>query len=479
MAADARPAYGPRRARNAGGTRDRKREWWHYLLAGIGLAVLLGIIWGIYAIWFSLTHVRTSYARVSGFVVSLSAKDDTRVQQIPVHTGDVVKKGQTVALLDKADLEAQVEQAEASLEAAKSALARAETDLEMTIRQTAASADEAEAQLSAAHARLAQAEAELQMQARQQPDEVRKAQAELSAARSDLARLKAGPRPQEVEQGRADVKAAESHLAQATSSLQRLEKLHQEGAVSAQVLDTARMDKDVAEATLASARQKLNMLEAGTRQEDIQAGEQAVAAAEAALAVANAKTYEGQMKGQQVATRQAEQRQAQAVLSSTLSKKSEVALKEQDVLAQRAAVGEAQAQLDSAKARLSDAVLRSTTDGVVVRGPGRSIHEGESVAQGEPIVTIVSTEGDLWISASVSELTVARVEEGQPVLIRIDAFPRRKFRGKVAQVGKATEISTTASSPWQLQQVPIKITFDTNHARVIPGMTCQAWIDVR
>ena len=438
------------------------------MLAGLGLLALVGLVWGTYASWFSLTHVRTTYARVSGLVISLSAKDDSRVQEILVSTGDLIKNGQVVAYLDKAGPEAQVQQAKARLDAANSALARANADLEMTIRQTTAGAQQAEAELAAAQARLAQAEAEMRMQARQQPDEVRKAQAE-------LARLKAGPRPQEIKQARAEVNAAESQLARADSSLRRIEKLHQEGAISAQALDTARTDKEVAEATLDVARQNLSILEAGSRPEDI-------AAAEAALAVANAKTYEGQMKGHQVATRKAEAHQAEAVLSSVLSQKREVALKEQDVLSQRAAVAEAQAQLDIAKASLADAVLRSTTNGVVVRGPGRSVHDGEVVTAGSPIVTIVDTQGPLWISASISELYVARVKEGQPVLLRIDAFPGRKFTGRVAQVARATDMSSTtsaASSPWQIQQVPIRISFENKDARVIPGMTCEAWIDVR
>lgn len=185
------------------------------------------------------------------------------------------------------------------------------------------------------------------------------------------------------------------------------------------------------------------------------------------------------MKAQQVATRQAEERQAAASLSAVLSQQRTVALKEQDVLAQRAAVAEAEAAVDAAKARLSNAVIRSTENGVVVRGPGKAVHAGEVVTKGIPIVTIVAADDPLWISASVSELVVGRVREGQPVLIKIDAFRRREFRGKVAQLGGATEIAAGESNPWQLQQVPIKITFDPDGAPVIPGMTCRAWIDVR
>jgi multidrug resistance efflux pump len=156
-----------------------------------------------------------------------------------------------------------------------------------------------------------------------------------------------------------------------------------------------------------------------------------------------------------------------------------VALKEQDVLSQRAVVAEAGAAVAAAKARLSDAVLRSTENGVVVRGPGKSVHAGEVVTKGSPIITIVATDSRLWISASLSELVVGRVREGQRAIIKLDAFHGHTLQGRVVQVGGATEISTTDTSPWQLQQVPIKITFDPKGLQVIPGMTCRVWVDVR
>jgi multidrug resistance efflux pump len=98
---------------------------------------------------------------------------------------------------------------------------------------------------------------------------------------------------------------------------------------------------------------------------------------------------------------------------------------------------------------------------------------------GVPIVTVVASDSPLWISAAVSELLVGRVRVGQPVVIRIDAFRNRTFRGKVTQIGGATEFSTGETARWQLQQVPIKVSLDTEGVAVIPGMTCRVWIDVR
>jgi multidrug resistance efflux pump len=430
MAVSTRPVRSPRAAQREEG--KRRRPWWYYAIAVCVLLALAGLARAGYATWFALAHVRTSYARVTGLVVNVAAKSDTRVREVLVRTGDEVTAGQMVAALDQADLEADVERAEATLEARQVELARAERELALTISETAASIEEAEAQLAAASARLRQSEAEMMMQAEQQPDEVRQASADLTAAQSQLADAKA--------------------------RLQRAEKLHSEGAVSAQSLDAARTEYETGQAVVESA--------------------------EAALEVAKARDYRSQIQQQAVATRQAEQLQARAGLKSAETQERRVAVMEQQVLARRAAVAEAEAELAAVRVRLSDAALRSPITGVVVRGPGHSVKDGEVVEKGQPIVTVLATEVPFWIAASVSELYSTNVREGQPVLIKIDSLNRRLLRtrwlhGRVEKVGAATEFLATEGSPWIMQQVPLKITFDPEGEPVKHGSTCRVWIDVR
>jgi len=431
MAVSTGPLQGTRAGTRPQNT--KRRPWWHYALLASGLLVLALMAWGAYAIWFAVSHVRTSYARVSGLVVNVAAKSDSRVQTVPVRTGEEVAQGQIVAILDKADLEAEVARCKATLAAKESDLARSERELELTIREAAASVEEADAQLAAAKARLRQSEVELTMQAKQQPDEVRQASADLDAAKS--------------------------RLQDAEARLKRMEKLRAQGAVSDENLDAARTGQQTAEA--------------------------AVEAAEAALAVAQTQDYQSQIRQQAVATRRAEESQAKAGLKSAETQVRRVALAEEQVLAQRAAVAEAQAALDAAQVRLSDAVLRSPVNGVVVRGPGHSVKDGEVVETGLPIVTVLSTDVPFWISASVSEIYAARVKEGQPVLIRIDSLSRGIFRkkwlyGKIDKVGAATEFQAVeGSNPWMMQQVPIKVAFDPEGAAIKAGATCRVWIDIR
>ncbi len=431
MAVSTRPARGTRLG--AQSTKQKGRPWWHYVVVVGALLFLGAIIWGATAAWFALTHVRTSYARVTGLVVNVGARDDTRVEHILVRTGDKVDKGQIVATLDKADLEAEVQRAKATLAAAESGLAKAQRELELTIRESSASVEQANAQLAAARARLKQAQAESNLQSRQQPDQVRKAAADLAAARSTLI--------------------------DAEATLKRMQKLSAEGAVSAQQLDQAR-----------------------TQQQTAQAG---VQSAEAALAVAQSENYQSQIHKEAVETRMAEENQARAGVTAAQTGNRRVAMAEEQVIAQQAAVDEARANLTGAQARLSYAVLRSPIAGVVIKGPGRSVKDGEGVKNGEPIVTVLSTDVPYWISASVSELNAGRVKEGQPVLIRIDSIYRGLFggkrwlNGKVDKVGAATEFPANESTPWMIQQVPIRITFDPEGLPVKHGATCRVWIDIR
>jgi len=410
---------------------SRRRPWWQYGAFASALLVLAGLAWAGYAIWFSVTHVRGSHARVTGFVVQIAAKTDARVERVLVRSGDEVSKGQIVALLDRQDLQAQVDRAKASLAAAESELARAEKELELTIQETAATVEESIAQLEAARARLKQSEAELEMQVQEQPDEVRQALANLDAARSQFA--------------------------DAEATLRRMEKLHAQGAVSEQSLDAARTDTKTAQASVESA--------------------------EAALALARSRDYRSQIHQQAVATRRAERLQAEAELKSARTQIRRTSLAEQRVRAQQAAVAEASAAVEAAEAGLTDAVLRSPIQGVIIRGPGRSVKDGEVVENGEPIVTVLSTEEPYLITASVSELYASRVKPAQAVRIKVDAlrhglFGTRWLQGEVEKVGAATEF-TTETTPWMVQQVPIKIKFDPEGEPVRHGTTCRVWIDIR
>jgi HlyD family secretion protein len=120
---------------------------------------------------------------------------------------------------------------------------------------------------------------------------LRSASARAEAARARLRELEAGSRPEEIGQGRAAVRAAESRLANAENELERARPLFAAGAYSRQKIDALQTARDVAAADAETARERLRLLEKGPRSEQIEAARAALQAAEAEVGTIEAKIW--------------------------------------------------------------------------------------------------------------------------------------------------------------------------------------------
>jgi HlyD family secretion protein len=107
------------------------------------------------------------------------------------------------------------------------------------------------------------------------------AQAQVAAARAVLAELEAGARSEEVSQGRTALRSATRRLDDAARDLERAHRLFEGGAISREALDRAETAYELAEAAVASARDQLGVLETGPRPERIAAQRAALESAEA------------------------------------------------------------------------------------------------------------------------------------------------------------------------------------------------------
>jgi HlyD family secretion protein len=105
------------------------------------------------------------------------------------------------------------------------------------------------------------------------------AQARVAEAQARLALLRAGSRPQEIEQARARVTEARAALKNAEQEYQRQRELTGKGLSSQGLLDNALAQRDGASARLAAAREALALAVEGARAEDIAAAEAALAGA--------------------------------------------------------------------------------------------------------------------------------------------------------------------------------------------------------
>jgi RND family efflux transporter MFP subunit len=95
--------------------------------------------------------------------------------------------------------------------------------------------------------------------------------ARLEQARNVLAELESGPRLQTINAARASRDAARSQSEMAKTNLLRRESLRNSGAISSEEFDRASFGLRTAEANLKAADEQLSELEAGTRQEKIDA----------------------------------------------------------------------------------------------------------------------------------------------------------------------------------------------------------------
>lgn len=114
------------------------------------------------------------------------------------------------------------------------------------------------------------------------------AEAQRVAAQARLAELEEGFRAEEVAQGRANFAAASQRLEDARRSLERSRRLFEGGAISREQLDREETALAVAEAQYQTAKEQLELLERGPRVQTIAAQRAVVRQAEAAVAQARA-----------------------------------------------------------------------------------------------------------------------------------------------------------------------------------------------
>jgi membrane fusion protein (multidrug efflux system) len=136
-----------------------------------------------------------------------------------------------------------------------------------------------------------------------------------------------------------------------------------------------------------------------------------------------------------------------------------------------AQVRQAEADLAQAETDLANTKVIAAIDGRITK---RSVEIGNYVQTGQQLATLVGTE--LWVVANFKETQLDHMRTGQPVSIRIDAFPSVKLSGKVDsfQAGTGSHFSlfpaenATGNFVKTVQRVPVKIVFDAPPDAALP-----------
>ncbi len=124
----------------------------------------------------------------------------------------------------------------------------------------------------------------------------------------------------------------------------------------------------------------------------------------------------------------------------------------------------AEAQLENAELQRSWTTVKAPANGQVSK---KNVQPGQYVTPGQQLMAIVGS-GELWAVANFKETQLEHMRPGQPVIIKVDAFPGKELKGHVDSISAGTGAQFALLPPDNAsgnfvkvtQRVPVKIVFD-------------------
>lgn len=388
----------------------------------------------------SASDVVLASGTIEALQVSIASKIPGRIERLLVDEGNTVRAGSVLVTIEGREVQAQLEQARAALDATRAGLEQARAALAMQQQQVESSVAQAQAVLDAARARVPQA---------QETEALTAAQSSLAVAQAEAA----------LQTSMASSTAAKANLEKAAADLTRLEPLYKEGAISAQQLDAARAAKDAA-------------------QGQYEASQRAVRHAEATLNLARANQRQVEIRQRDVTAAQAQVRQAEAALRTAQAGELMIVQRRAGVAAAEAQVAQAQANVQYLLAQQRNLVITSPIDGVVI---SKHANVGEIVGAGVPVLTVADLD-QVWIRLFIPLPRLGEVALGQRAEVTTDALSGESFTGKVTEINQQAEF-TPKNVQTREERVKlvfaVKVRLSNPKHRLKPGMPADAVIKVR
>jgi len=165
--------------------------------------------------------------------------------------------------------------------------------------------------------------------------------------------------------------------------------------------------------------------------------------------------------------------------AETAVKTIEARLTTQSFRIKEAAIAQKRAQLD-----LSKTIVKAPITGIIAM---KNIDVGKYVQPGQTLLSIVKE--NTWVVANFKETQIKKMAVGQPVEIKVDAYPSKVFKGHIESLQPGTGSVFSLLPPENatgnfikvVQRIPVKIVidspFDPNHP-LWPGMSVVPDVDV-
>ena len=347
---------------------------------------------------------RSITRKVSGFIeadeIRVGSRVGGRVRAVHVQEGQRVRKNDVLVELEPYDLAERLHQAEANL-AAKQA------DLE-------------------------------RLQFGYRAEEIAQAKRTTISCEPNRPSSRKGPRDAGNRSGPAQLAVAQAHLVLARQNHTRVVGLVEKRAAAAEELDRAGEQLEAATATVALREQELDLLQVGTRLEDL---DRIAAEVEGAL-----QAWKLTQNG----------------------------YRPEDIAAAQAGRDAAQFALKALQVQVEELKIISPLDGVV---EALELQEGDLVVVSAPVLSLLDDQ-HLWVRAYVPQNRVG-IQVGQELKVVVDSLPQENFAGKVLFISRMAEFTpSNVQTPEERSKLVfrIKVAIQDPQRRLLPGMSADVWL---
>lgn len=375
--------------------------------------------------------------------IAIVSKIGGTVAKVLVREGQQVKKGQFLAEFDVPELEAKRDQFKAEI---------AESQAQLAALKRGARPEEIERAKTQADQGF---ENWKLLKDGYRREDIQKAKAQRVEAQSNFELLAKGNRGEDIKQSQAMKEEAKAQFDFAEQDYRRFSDLFDKGAISKREAEDAKTRLKVAEENLKAMSQLHQKMLAGPRVEEIEAARERVEYAknQEQLVLNGPRPEEINMAHNQYLNALA-----------TVKLLSEGA-RQEDIATQEARLAQAEARLAELEAQLKDKEIAAFADAEVSM---MDLHVGETL-EANQVVAKLTCNDDVWTKIFLPESELARAPIGQAVSVKMDAYPNGKFAGRVIQIGEAdgTEVSGLKRAD-QLFELKVKI--DNAEQLLRPGM---------
>ena len=433
------------------------------IFGALGLVLIIVAAWQGWN-WFSHGRwiVSTDNAYVRADITMIAAKSEGYVTKLNVADNAHVQVGDPLIQLDPRDADVTIASAQADLAGALAGAAKARAEarrISSDAQRLAAEALSANssARQAAALARQASADA----QGRSLSVNVASAQV---VAQSDA-----------VAQARASLGAAEANSAVASADRGRYAALADRGFVSQARMDQVEAQARASNAKVAEARAAIVVAQ---QQVVVLSASRAKSASDAGSAGAGAA---GAQSGAEGAVARARASAAGAQSGQTAISSAVAAIGAAD-----AAVQAARARLDGARLGQSYGSVTAPVSGLVAN---RTVQIGQLVRSGAILMAIVPLDR-VYVIANFKETQIGKLTHGQPVTLKIDAYPDEAVTGTIDSLAPASGSqfsllptdTATGNFTKIVQRVPVRIAIDPqwrSKGFLRPGLSVTAQVNTQ